>query len=103
MSNFVSFSSMSKIITFLKIVKRYQAGGEFTIKIVVSLVDRSQARICVVVGIHAEAKRFVLPHRGRSPVVAVVAEAVHLFRQTFLLHLRLLVALSLLLTLALFL
>lgn len=97
------FMSSLKILTFLKIVKRDQARGEFTIKIVVSLIDCSQARVCVVVGVHAEAKRFVLPHRSRSPVIAVVAEAVHLFGQTFFLHLRFLVTLSLLLTLTFFL
>lgn len=97
------FMSSLKILTFLKIVKRDQAGCKFTIQIVVSLIDCSQARVCVVVGVHAEAKRFVLPHRSRSPVIAVVAEAVHLFGQTFFLHLRFLVALSLLLTLTFFL
>lgn len=67
------------------------------------LIDRSQARVSIVVGVHAEAERFVLPHRRRPPMVAIVAEAVHLLGHAFLLHLCFLVTLSLLFALALFL
>lgn len=44
------------------------------------LVDSPQARVCVVVGIHAKAKRFFFPLGFSSPVIAVMTEAVHLFR-----------------------
>lgn len=89
--------------TFLEVVEGDQAGGELAVEIIVRLIDGAQARESVVVGVHAEAERLVLPHRRGPPVVAVMAEAVHLLRQTFLLHLRLLVAFLLLLPLTFFL
>lgn len=64
------------------------------------LVDRAQTAVRVVVRVHAETERFVVPHRFRAPVVTVVAEAVHPLRQALLLHLRLLDALAFLLPLA---
>lgn len=84
-----------------EVVEGDQSGGEFAVEEVVRLVDRPQAGIRIVIRIHAEAKRLVVPERRRAPVGRVVAEAVHLLRQALLLHPGFLVALSLLLSLAL--
>lgn len=67
------------------------------------LVDGSQARVRVVVGVHAETERLVVPNRLGSPVIFVVAEAIHLLGQTLLLHLGFLMTFALLLALAFFL
>ena len=55
-----------------------KAGNEFTIKRVVSRVERPHAPIRVVVGVHADAERSIVPQRSRPPVVLIVAETIHL-------------------------
>jgi hypothetical protein len=54
----------SNSLTFLEIVESDQPCSEFTVEIVVRLIDRPQARVGVVVGVHAEAEWFVFPHWG---------------------------------------
>lgn len=53
-------------------------------------INSSQARVRVVVGVHAETERSGGPDRRRPPVIVVVTKAVHLLRQTFFLQLGLL-------------
>lgn len=67
------------------------------------LVDRSQAGVRVVVRVHAEAEGLVVPDRLRSPVILVVAKAVHLLGQTLFFHLGFLMAFAFFLALAFFL
>lgn len=67
-----------------QIVERYQTSGEFTIQKIVRLVDCTHTRICIVVGIHAEAERIVFPQGSSPPVCAVVTETVHSLGNTFL-------------------
>lgn len=52
------------------------------------LIDGSNARVCIIVGIHAKAKRLIIPERCGFPVIVVMAEAVHSLRDTFLFHAR---------------
>lgn len=66
-------------------------------------VYRPYARVRVVVGVHTEAKRFVVPQRRRTPVTTVVTETIHSFGQTLLLHFGLSVPFPFLLLLTLFL
>lgn len=87
-------------------------------------VDGSHARVGVVVGIHAEAERFIVPKWCGAPMTVVVAvklieinyalgkqstmsvnrpETIHFLRQALLLHFSLPVAFSFLLLLTLFL
>lgn len=64
------------------------------------LIDRPQARVRIVVRIHAETERFVVPHRCRSPMVRVMAKAVHPLREALLLQFRLTVPFAFLLPLS---
>lgn len=86
-----------------QIVKRYHSGREFTVQIVMGLIDRSYARIRVVDRIHAEAKRPVLPQWRRLPMVRVVTEAIHFFGQALLLQFGFAVTFAFLFALAFFL
>lgn len=65
------------------------------------LIDGPQAGIRIIIRIHTEAKRLIVPEWRRPPMRRIVTEAVHLLREAFLFDSRLLVALSLLLPLAL--
>lgn len=67
------------------------------------LIDSSNARVRIVVGVHAEAERFIIPNGRSPPVIFVVAETVHLLGHAVLLHLRLLMAFAFLLALSFFL
>lgn len=64
------------------------------------LVNRPQARISIVIRIHAKAKRLIVPQRCRPPMVRVVAKAVHSLRQALLLQLGLPMSFALFLALA---
>lgn len=55
-----------------------ETGNEFTIERVVSGVERAHAPVRVVVGVHADAERSVVPQRSRPPVILIVTEAIHL-------------------------
>lgn len=88
-----------KFLTCSQVVECDHSGREFTVEIVVSLIDSSQTGVCVVIGIHAKTKRLVIPQRSRFPVRRVVAEAIHLLRQTLLFHAGLLITFTFFLTL----
>lgn len=60
------------------VVVRDEARDELAVLRVVSGVERPQAPVRVVVGVHAHTERAFRPARGRAPVIAVVTEAVHL-------------------------
>lgn len=63
-------------LTDAQIVVRNQAGGELAVEEVVRLVDGAHARVRIVVGIHAEAERIVVPQWFRAPMRVVVAAGV---------------------------
>lgn len=55
-------------LTYSKIIKRYHSGSEFTVEEIVRLIDRPEAGICVIICVHAETERLIVPQRSRSPV-----------------------------------
>lgn len=61
------------------------------------LVNCTYARIRVIISIHAKAKWSRIPQRCSTPVIVIVLEAIHFFRQAFLFQLGLLSEFSLLL------
>lgn len=61
------------LLTDPQIVERNQSGGELAVEKVVRLIDGPHTRIRIVVGIHAEAERLVVPQWSSAPVAAVMA------------------------------
>lgn len=59
-------------LTNAQVVVRDQAGGELTVQEVVRLVDGSHARVRVVIRVHAEAERLIVPQRFGAPMRTVV-------------------------------
>jgi len=57
-----------------QVVERDAAGGELAVEQIVRRVDGAQARVSVVVGVHANAERTLGPQRRRLPVIVVVTE-----------------------------
>lgn len=55
-----------------------ESGDEFAVERVVGRVERADAPVRIVVGVHADAEGVVVPQRGRPPMILVVAEAIHL-------------------------
>ena len=60
------------------VVVRDKARDELAVERIVRRVERADAPIRVVIGVHAHAKGPLPPQRSRAPVVVVVTEAVHL-------------------------
>lgn len=58
------------------------------------LIDGPDARVRIVIGIHAETEWLIIPKWCCLPMVAVMAEAVHSLGETFFFHACLFVLLS---------
>lgn len=67
-------------LTYPQVVECDQAGDELAVEEVVRGVDSPDTGVGVVVGVHAEAEGLQGPFGLRTPVVRVVAEAVHPLR-----------------------
>lgn len=70
---------MNEALTDPQVIISDQTGSELAVKEIVCRVNGADARVRIIVGIHAKTEWARTPQRCCAPMIVIVLETVHLF------------------------